>query len=105
MRSGRRRLLGFIGGLVAAAAASPSFSQPVRRPYYRIGFLGGGDALRHEFAEGMRELGYEEGRHYSLVARDYGGERSKIAGLADELAAIAGLRATDRHAVEFGFHR
>ena len=88
MRSGRRRVLGVLGGALAATAF-PSLlpAQPARRPYYRIGFIGGGDALRHEFVEGMRELGYEEGRHYSLVARDFS-DRSKIAALADELIVL-----------------
>ena len=76
--------------LAAAFAARPQslLAQPARRPYYRIGFIGGGDALRREFVEGMQELGYEEGRHYSLLARDYHNDRSKIAALADELIAL-----------------
>lgn len=89
MRSGRRRVLGVLGGALAASGFTSLLlaQQPVRRPYYRIGFIGGGDALRHEFVEGMRELGYEEGRHYSLVARDFR-DRSKIAALADELIVL-----------------
>ena len=79
----RRALL-----LLACAAPLAALAQPARRPYYRIGFLGGGDAVRREFVEGMRELGYEEGRSYSLVARYYGADRSKIAALADELIAL-----------------
>lgn len=89
MRSGRRRVLGVIGGSLAAAALPlAAAAQPARRPYYRIGFLGGGDALRREFIDGMRDLGYEENRHYSLVSRDYDGDRAKIAPLADELIAL-----------------
>jgi putative ABC transport system substrate-binding protein len=81
--------LGILCGWLAAAVASPiSGQQPARRPYYRIGFIGGGDALRREFVEGMQELGYEEGRHYSLLAREYQNDRSKIAALADELIAL-----------------
>lgn len=90
MRSGRRRVLAVLGSALAAAgfAAAPSAQQPARRPYYRIGLLGGGDALRREFIDGMRDLGYEENRHYSLVSRDYRGDRAKIAPLADELIAL-----------------
>lgn len=89
MRSGRRRVLGVIGGSLAAAALPlEAAAQPARRPYYRIGFLGGGDALRREFIDGMRDLGYEENRHYSLVSRDYDGDRAKIGPLADELIAL-----------------
>jgi len=89
MRSGRRRVLGVIGGSLAAAAVPlAAAAQPARRPYYRIGFLGGGDALLREFIDGMRDLGYEESRHYSLVNRDYHGDRSRIAPLADELIAL-----------------
>lgn len=80
----RRALLLLLASAVPLALAA----QPARRPYYRIGFLGGGDALRREFVDGMRELGYEENRHYSLVSRDYHGDRSKLAALADELIAL-----------------
>jgi len=89
MRSGRRRVLGVIGGSLAAAAVPlAAAAQPARRPYYRIGFLGGGDALLREFIDGMRDLGYEEDRHYSLVSRNYHGDRSRIPALADELIAL-----------------
>lgn len=89
MRSGRRRVLGVIGGSLAAAALPlAAAAQPARRPYYRIGFLGGSDALLREFIDGMRDLGYEENRHYALVNRDYHGDRSRIAPLADELIAL-----------------
>ncbi len=88
MRSGRRRILMVFGGSLAAAIPLASLPQPARRPYYRVGFLGGGDSLRREFIDGMRDLGYEETRHYSLISRDYDGDRSKIAALADELIAL-----------------
>jgi putative ABC transport system substrate-binding protein len=89
MRSGRRRVLGVIGGSLAVAAVPlAAAAQPARRPYYRIGFLGGGDALLREFIDGMRDLGYEEDRHYSLATRNYHGDRSRIPALADELIAL-----------------
>lgn len=91
MRSSRRRLIGFVSTLAAALGTStfPLLAQPARRPYYRIGFIGGAeDRLLREFVDGMRDLGYEEGRHYTLVARYYRGDRSKIAALADELVAL-----------------
>ena len=77
--------------VVLAAAPLLAYGQPVRRPYYRIGFINGGagdDRFGREFVEGMRELGYEEGTHYALVARYYGSDRSRIAALADELIAL-----------------
>src|SRR5688572_18392820 len=44
--------------------------QSARRPYYRIGFVAANeDRLTREFIDGMRDLGYEEGRHYSLLLR------------------------------------
>jgi putative tryptophan/tyrosine transport system substrate-binding protein len=44
--------------------------QSARRPYYRIGFVAAAeDRLTREFIDGMRDLGYEEGRHYSLLLR------------------------------------
>jgi len=89
MRSGRRRVLGVLGGALAAAGF-PSLlpAQSARRPYYRIGYLGGAeDRLSREFIEGLRELGYQEGRDYALLARYYGANRAKLAGLAEELLA------------------
>ena len=87
MRSGRRRVLVVLGGSLAAAPLA-SLAQPARRPYYRIGFVSGGDRFSREFIEGMRELGYEEGKHYAFVARYYGADRARIAALADELIAL-----------------
>jgi putative ABC transport system substrate-binding protein len=61
----------------------------------RVGFvIAGGlesaDAKRflREFTEGMRELGYQDGRNYVLDVRYYGNDRNRILVLADQLIAL-----------------
>lgn len=88
----RRRLLALIGAFLAPVAGSP-FAQTRHRAYYRIGFLTGADIagrdrLTKEFVDGMRELGYDEGRHYSLLILSYGNDRARIARAADELIGL-----------------
>ena len=95
MSHGRRRLV-----LGAAAAAWPVLAAwPARRAAaqsraLRVGLLvseaaEGAPAHRfvHEFREGMRELGREEGRNYSLQVRAYANERTAMALAAGQLAA------------------
>lgn len=95
MSHGRRRLV-----LGAAAAAWPVLAAwPARRAAaqsrtLRVGLLvseaaEGAPAHRfvHEFREGMRELGREEGRNYSLQVRGYANERTAMALAAGQLAA------------------
>lgn len=45
-------------------------------------------ALRNAFTEGMRELGYTEGRDYILVEKYYRGHAERLPELARELAAM-----------------
>jgi putative ABC transport system substrate-binding protein len=87
----RRALLAV--GAALFVAALPLRAQRSRRAY-RVGFVIGGsetspDARRflRQFTEGMRELGYRQGRDYGMAVRYYGSDRSRIAKLADELIA------------------
>jgi ABC-type uncharacterized transport system substrate-binding protein len=75
---------------VLALAAAPAHAQKV----HRIGLVLAGqatapDARRYlrAFTEGMSELGYEAGRNLVLDVRYYGGDRNRIAVLADSLIA------------------
>jgi putative tryptophan/tyrosine transport system substrate-binding protein len=89
MRGSRRRILGALGGSMAAWALSPALRAQQARGPYRIGFIhAADDRLGREFLEGMRELGYEEGRHYVLIARFYDRNRARIPSIADELIAL-----------------
>jgi putative ABC transport system substrate-binding protein len=89
MRSSRRRLLGILGGALAAALSGAPLGQPGSRgPYYRIGVIAGESRFTRELVEGLRELGYEEGRHYALAVRSHGAEGARLGALADELIAL-----------------
>jgi putative ABC transport system substrate-binding protein len=86
----RRRA--FVGGLaLLLAEPHPAGAQPTK--VARIGWLAGAsretgavnlDALR----EGLRTLGYVEGRHYAIEARYSKGRPEQLAPLATELTAL-----------------
>jgi putative ABC transport system substrate-binding protein len=85
----RRRIV------LAASAALALAAAPVRaQKVHRVGLVLAGQASSAEarrflraFVEGMRELGYEEPRNLVLDVRYYGGDRNRIAVLADSLIA------------------
>lgn len=75
--------------LLALGAPLPLLAQP-SGTVYRIGFLGGGlpstsKANIDGFREGLRTLGYEEGRNYILDFRWGEGRNDRLAELAAEL--------------------
>ena len=75
--------------LLALGAPLRLMAQP-SGTVYRIGFLGGGlpstsKALVEGFREGMRDLGYVEGRNYILDFRWGEGRNDRLAELAAEL--------------------
>ena len=75
---------------VLALAAAPVHAQKAHRVGLVIaGQSTGPDARRflRAFTEGMRELGYDEPRNLVLDVRYYGGDRNRIAVLADSLIA------------------
>jgi len=83
----RRRFLLAAGGLLAAPLAA--LAQHGERPY-RIGFLspvapGPRDAA---FLEGMRALGWEDGRNVTIALRFAKGKPERLAGLVEELLAL-----------------
>jgi putative ABC transport system substrate-binding protein len=83
--------VGAFAGLVAAAwlAAMPAAAQtPQKLP--RIGLLltGAQDSPIGCVGDGLRELGYEDGRNVILERRWAGGQTDRFRGLAGELAAL-----------------
>src|SRR5260370_5780667 len=58
---------------------------------YRIGVLSAEvlpPRLLQSFQEGLRELGYEEGKNLAIESRDAGGKNERLAALADELVQL-----------------
>jgi putative ABC transport system substrate-binding protein len=84
----RAWLLGPIGLLVAPLAAQAQQAVKVAR----IGYLGvdpdGGPHLRAAFFEGLRDLGYVEGRNLVVEFRCTGGSPERAPAAAAELAAL-----------------
>ena len=85
MRLGRRRLIGFLGGAVAAGAFFPARAEP-----FDIGVLSpvpkGGMRERYRafFAE-LSDLGYVDGANIRLELRSSDGAYDRLRPLADEL--------------------
>jgi len=77
------------GGLVIARSAAEA-QQAARIP--RIGFLAGnlstGQHLAAAFRQGLRDLGYVEGRNIVIEYRDAKGETDRLPALAAELVAL-----------------
>jgi len=89
----RRAFLGaFAGGLLAVPAAAPA--QPQAKAF-RIGLLGGSTPDSPEAAhvwgglfQGLRELGYVEGRNIVIEGRYYGDSVERLPTLAAELVRL-----------------
>jgi ABC-type uncharacterized transport system substrate-binding protein len=76
-----------------AVAFDPAGAQPSLKRMHRIGFLSAADASsssprRGAFVDGMRELGYEEGKHYSMESRYAAGNLDRLPALAAELVEL-----------------
>jgi putative ABC transport system substrate-binding protein len=81
----------FIMAMVGATSAWPACAQTQRT--VRIGYLGltPSDRLRpfdEAFRDGLRELGYVEGRNLHIEFRSAEGHEDRLPGLAAELAAL-----------------
>src|SRR6266545_4582097 len=92
----RREFLTLLGGAAAAwplaARAQPSAEVFPRRP--TVGFLAAGSkAANRQFydglPQGMRELGYIEGRDYEIAYRYADGDLARLPALAQELVHLA----------------
>ena len=89
-----RRKLVLAFGAGALAASLGSFAQQSGR-VWRIGFLWGGSRAAslesgsaEAFAQGMRELGYADGKDYIVESRFADGNYDRLAGLAGELVGL-----------------
>ena len=87
-----RRQIILLGALVAAVPAAFAQSQPPRMP--RIGYVqavvpqNGTSPLLEDFREGLRDLGYVEGRNIQLEVRWAEGKLDRLPALIDELVRM-----------------
>src|SRR5438552_17971169 len=85
----RRYFLSVAGALLAAPLAAEA-QQPAKTP--RIGFLvvdwAGGPRGTEAFRQGLRDLGYVEGRNVVIEYRDAEGKFERLPALAAELVAL-----------------
>jgi putative ABC transport system substrate-binding protein len=86
---------GFIGCIAAAALlwqTSVALAQPAK--VYRIGWLSSGskpstaDASIKDFQQGLRDLGYAEGKNFVIDSRYASGNTEKLPELAGELSRV-----------------
>jgi putative ABC transport system substrate-binding protein len=84
----RRFLLTSLAGALAAPLAAEAQQA---RPAWRIAWLGEGlhpgptNVAERPFIEGLRDLGYIEGRHFTMLRRFAEGSRERLRDLAAEL--------------------
>jgi ABC-type uncharacterized transport system substrate-binding protein len=85
----RTFISGITGGLLAAPLAAEA--QPTGK-IYRIGFLSPSSSadpsILDAFREGLRELGYVEGRNIAIASRWAAGKYERLPGLAAELVRL-----------------
>src|SRR5260370_22043588 len=86
----RRTFLAGTGAVLLAAPLAAEAQQAAKVP--RIGFLALSRAANphvHEvFRQGLRDLGYVEGRNVVIEYRDAGGKVERLPALAAELVAL-----------------
>jgi putative ABC transport system substrate-binding protein len=87
LKTARRRLLGLALLPFAAAAAAQQAAKA-----HRVGFLGASSPTANKdrldaFKQGLRDLGYAEGRNILIEYRWAVGDYARLAGLAKELVA------------------
>jgi len=90
MQQARRRLLIASGALLAPASSlfAQSGHKVARIGYFGSGLASMGRGNLQAFREGMRELGYVEGRDVVIEARWAEGDIAKLPGLAKELTQM-----------------
>jgi putative ABC transport system substrate-binding protein len=86
----RREFIGTLAGALFAAPLAAEAQQAAKVP--RIGWLStnlaGGLHLREAFSQGLRDLGYVEGRNVVIEYRDAEGKLERLPALAAELVAL-----------------
>ena len=96
----RRTFIGTLAGGILASPLAAFAQQPTKVP--RIGVIGGQDAPAWEgFRQGLRELGYVDGRNVTIDWRWSGGNAERLPTLATDLVqlkvdiiVVAGTQAT-----------
>ena len=91
MLQGRRRVLGMLGGALAGASLPALAQQSAKLP--RVGYLfsfvpSQGEHLWEACRQGLRELGYVEGKNIVLEPRWAGGRHERLPALVAELARL-----------------
>ena len=86
----RRDFIGLVGGAVFASPLAAEAQQAAKVP--RIGFLANNLAANRPgleaFLQGLRDLGYVEGRNLVIELRDAKGKLERHRALAAELVAL-----------------
>ena len=90
---GRRKLLIALGASALAIPLAPAYAQQQGRKIARIGYLSVTAVERDRgwvtaFREGLRELGYAEGRNIVIESRHADGHAERLPALALELARL-----------------
>ena len=84
----RRALLGIVaGGILAAPLTATAPPQKTRIGYLSLN-APANPHLRGAFRQGLRDLGYVEGRNVVVEFRDAGGQLERLSALAAELVAL-----------------
>ena len=87
----RRKVIALLGGAVALRPFGASAEAFSKRP--TVGFLAGGSKTANlqfydSFPQGLRELGYVEGRDYAFAERYADGDLARLPALAQELVSL-----------------
>ena len=84
----RRAFLGSLGLLAARAAEAQQVAKGHRIGYLSLDLTAGDPRPRDAFLQGLRDLGYVEGRNLLIEYRDARGKTERLPALAAELAAL-----------------
>src|SRR5574341_1436826 len=77
-----------LGGLFSPVAAEAQQAAKIARIGYLSPNLAAGPHLREAFLQGLRDLGYVEGRNLVIEYRDAEGKLERLPALAAELVAL-----------------
>ena len=77
-----------LGGLFSPVAAESQQAAKIARIGYLAGNLAAGPHLPEAFRQGLRDLGYVEGRNLVIEIRDAEGKLERLPALAAELVAL-----------------
>ena len=89
---GKRKFLGALGG-AAVAWRSGLWAQVSAKERTLIGWLSGSASkvaglFANDFLDGMRDLGYVDGRDFDIVARYAEGIQDRLPALAEEIVGL-----------------